>query len=401
MDEPSPPNDPPMSAAPGIQPLSSSPASEAAAHADFSSIIRYAQCWEDADILLEALDVKPGDTCLSIASAGDNALALLARGPARVVAIDLNPSQLACLDLRVAAYRALEHAELLELVGSRPSERRRKLYARCRPLLVPATRAFWDSKAHEIDRGIGAAGKFERYFRTFRERVLPLVHSRGRVARLLEGGTATEREAFYNREWDTWRWQLMFRMFFSRFVMGRMGRDPSFFRFVEGSVASRILTRARYALTALNPSENPYLQWILTGTHTTALPFSLRAENFDAIRRNLDRLHCHQGPLEAYLAEVPASSIDAFNLSDIFEYISEPSYHALLEQIIRAGKPGARLAYWNTLADRRRPACMADRLLALEEFSQNLHARDKAFFYCAFHVEEIAGRSSVRPPSTP
>jgi len=390
-----------MTATPGNVSAADPRASEAAAHADFTSIIRYAQCWEDADVLLEALDVQPGDECLSIASAGDNALALLARGAARVIAIDLNPSQLACLELRIAAYRTLTHEELLELVGSRPSARRGQLYARCRPALAPATRAFWDSKGDEIDRGIGGAGKFERYFQTFRERVLPLVHTRSRVARLLAGGTAAEREAFYNRQWDTWRWQLMFRMFFSRFVMGRMGRDPSFFRFVEGSVASRILTRARYALTALNPSENPYLQWILTGTHTTALPFSLRPENFEAIRNNLDRLECHLGPLETYLAGVPASSFDAFNLSDIFEYISEPSYHALLEQIIRAGKPGARLAYWNTLADRRRPATMADRLLALEEFSQTLHARDKAFFYCAFHVEEIAGSSSARRSSIP
>src|SRR4051794_33959634 len=108
--------------------------SEAAGRADFSAV-RYAQCWEDADVLLAALDVRPGDVCLSIASAGDNTLALLARDPARVIAVDLNPAQLACLALRVAAYRALAHPELLELIGSTPSARRAELYARCRPLL--------------------------------------------------------------------------------------------------------------------------------------------------------------------------------------------------------------------------------------------------------------------------
>jgi S-adenosylmethionine-diacylglycerol 3-amino-3-carboxypropyl transferase len=40
--------------------------SEIAERADFD-LIRYAQCWEDADILLEALDIQAGDTCLSIA----------------------------------------------------------------------------------------------------------------------------------------------------------------------------------------------------------------------------------------------------------------------------------------------------------------------------------------------
>src|SRR5271166_6049226 len=108
--------------------------SAVAGKADFR-VIRYAQCWEDADILLEGLDVQPGDVCLSIASAGDNALALLIPGPAHVIALDLSPAQLACVELRVAAYRTLEHPELLELIGSTPSRRRRDLYQRCRPLL--------------------------------------------------------------------------------------------------------------------------------------------------------------------------------------------------------------------------------------------------------------------------
>src|SRR6476646_10848895 len=96
-------------------PTATAAGSEAAANAYFSEI-RYAQCWEDADVLLEGLDVRPDDVCLSIASAGDNALALLTRGPARVVALDLSPAQLACLELRVSVYRELSHPELLELI---------------------------------------------------------------------------------------------------------------------------------------------------------------------------------------------------------------------------------------------------------------------------------------------
>src|SRR5260370_31734034 len=103
--------------------------SEIAARADFSEI-RYAQCWEDADILLSGLDVQPGDTCLSIASAGDNTLALLSKRPRRVIALDLSAAQLACLQLRVASYRELTHGELLELMGSMPSTRAEGLY-RC------------------------------------------------------------------------------------------------------------------------------------------------------------------------------------------------------------------------------------------------------------------------------
>src|SRR4051794_3425959 len=100
-----------------------------------SCAIRYAQCWEDADVLLSALDVQPGDVCLSIASAGDNTLALLTKDPGRVIAVDSNPAQLACLELRAAAYRELSHGELLELIGSVPSNDRDALYRRCRTSL--------------------------------------------------------------------------------------------------------------------------------------------------------------------------------------------------------------------------------------------------------------------------
>jgi S-adenosylmethionine-diacylglycerol 3-amino-3-carboxypropyl transferase len=385
-----------MPVMPGLSSTSSlapSPAkpirSEAAQHADFSKI-RYAQCWEDADVLLEALSVSPGSVCLSIASAGDNTLALLTRAPERVVAVDLNPAQLACLELRVAAYRTLEHRELLELIGSRPSERRLELYARCAKLLSEPVRRFWDARPQEMSQGFGSLGKFEQYFATFRRRVLPLIHSRRKVDRLLAGKTRPQRTAFYYREWNTWRWQLLFRLFFSRFVMGRCGRDPSFFRYVEGSVADRILTRAEHALTQLDPAENPYLTWILKGQHGGALPLALRPEHFDTIRAHLDRLEWHGQSLEDYLEAAEPRSFDAFNLSDIFEYMSAEHAARLLDRVADVGKKGARLVYWNTLVDRRRPDSLAMRIRSLTELSETLHARDKAFFYCALVVEEVA-----------
>ena len=361
---------------------------EAGTRADFSAI-RYAQCWEDAEVLVAALDPQPGHVCLSIASAGDNALALLSRGPARVIAVDLNPAQLACLELRVAAYRELDHGELLELIGSRPSSRRPALYQRCRSQLSSEARRFWDGLPGKIEQGIGGAGKFERYFALFRTRVLPLIHSRQRVERLLAGGGPARREEFYAREWNSWRWRLLFNIFFSRLVMGRFGRDPAFFRYVEGSVAGRILGRTRYALTALDPAANPYLQGILTGTHTTALPYALRPENFDPIRRHLNRLEWSHSSLEEYLDSDCSLRMDRFNLSDIFEYMSPENYGRLLNRLVEAARPGARLAYWNMLAPRSRPEAMATRLRPLDGLAKQLFAQDKAWFYSRFVVEEV------------
>jgi S-adenosylmethionine-diacylglycerol 3-amino-3-carboxypropyl transferase len=352
--------------------------------------VRYAQCWEDADILLEALDIHPGQTCLSIASAGDNTLAMVSRRPERVIAVDVNPAQVACLDLRVAAYRELNHPEMLEFIGSLPSRRRDALYRRCRGALSKEGRRFWDARTAEIERGIGEAGRFERYLALFRSCVLALIHPGERVDRLLQGGPREQRERFYYGEWDTWRWRLAFRLFFSRFVMGCVGRDPRYFRYVDGGVGARLLERTRHGLTDLNPAENPYLHWILTGRHAAALPYALRPENFDAIRANIHRLERHCGTIEDFLNRCERGAIDHFNMSDVFEYMSLDDYHGTLERIVRAGRRGGRLAYWNLLVERRRPDHMADRLRPLTERARRLQQKDKVFFYGAFNLEEIA-----------
>jgi S-adenosylmethionine-diacylglycerol 3-amino-3-carboxypropyl transferase len=362
--------------------------SEAAARADFSTI-RYAQVWEDADVLLAGLAPRPGDVCLSIASAGDNALALLTARPSRVIAVDMNPAQLSCLALRVAAYSTLSHPELLELIGSRPSARRVSLYERCRKALATADAAFWDARRGDIERGIGAIGKFERYFAVFRNRVLPLVHRRRLVMELMAPRDPDERRRFYDARWDTWRWRLLFRLFFSRTVMGRLGRDPEFFRYVDTDVAGSILARTTHALRQLDPSQNPYVHWILTGTHGDALPLALRPEHFDTIRDGLDRLEWHCVSVEEFLARTPGATLDRFNLSDLFEYVSVDHYHRMLEVIIRSSRQGGRLAYWNMLAPRRRPEALAGRLRSLDDTASVLHLQDKAFFYSAFRLEEV------------
>ena len=361
---------------------------ELAARADFS-IIRYAQCWEDADTLLAALDIRPGDVCFSVGSGGENSLSLLSRAPSKIIAVDISAAQNACLELKAAGFRGLTHPELLELVGVCPSGRRLALYDRVRKLLSSCARQYWDSNGGVIERGLIAAGKFENYFALFRRWILPLIHSRRTIAALFEPRSEAERRCFYDRHWNNWRWRALFRLFFSRFVMGRLGRDPHFFDYVQGDVAEPILTRAARSLSEIDPSRNPYLQWIACGRFLNALPHVWRAKNFQPVRAHIDRLEIRLQSVESYLARAPDAFIDRFNLSDIFEYISEASSERLFENIARCGRPGGRLAYWNMQAPRRCPPKLAGRIRALEELSRTLHRQSATFFYRGFYVEQL------------
>lgn len=361
--------------------------SEIENHADFSRI-RYAQCWEDADILLKALDLKAGDVCLSVASAGDNSLSLLSANPDKVIAVDFNRQQIACLELKARAIKFLSYEDLLCLVGVSAGDRL-GLYAKLRPHLSPETRIFFDVQKLDLSRGIGHAGKFEKYFEIFRNAAMPFVHSKETCDSLLAKRDDQARKRFFDEVWNTPKWRTLFRMFFSRKVMGLLGRDPAFFQYVQTDVAQAILDRTEYALTALDPAENPYLQWILKGNYITALPHYLRKENYEQIKLNIDKLELRVGSIESVLEDLPAGSIDKFNLSDIFEYMSMDNYHKLLSELVLAGRTGARLVYWNMLAPRSRPEKMEPVLTSHTALAEQLHKEDKAFFYSRLIVEEI------------
>lgn len=347
--------------------------------------VRYASVWEDADVLCEALaPVAPGGRLLSIASAGDNVLALLTLDPAEVVAVDLNPAQLACLELRIAAFRGLDDAGILAFLGVTPDRDRISTYQRLRPHLSDPAARFWDGQPEAIRDGVIHAGKFERYLRTFRRWLLPLVHPEPRIRALIAERTLEERREFYRSEWDTRRWRALFGLFFSRAVLGRGGRDPAFLEQVRGPVAGPLLERTRYALTELPTHTNPYLTHLVSGSYGRgALPRYLRPEWIPVIRERLDRIRILPGAVDA----VDAGPFDGFNLSDIFEYMSPEEHEGAYRSLAARAAPGARLVYWNLLARRVCPRPGPAR--PLMELSAALHARDRAWFYGALHVDEV------------
>lgn len=356
--------------------------------ADFTRI-RYASCWEDADVLVHALDPKAGEEILSIASGGDNSLALLAGGPQRVIAIDLNPAQLACTELKKEAMRLLSYEETLQFLGVIGCSHRRSYYQKLKNRLTDEVREFWNQNVDLIDQGIIHVGKFENYFRLFRTYCLPLIHSKKRVKQLMEPKEEAERLNFYEKRWNNLRWRLLFKFFFGRKMMGKLGRDAEFFKYVETSVADRILARAKYALSVLPTDTNPYLEYIVKGNFAKNLPFYLRRENFEAIRGNLDRLELFKGGLDEVFQTYPSVRFSGFNLSDIFEYMSKEQYAKELGRIVRRAKPGAKIAFWNMLAERKEVADLESHISFLTDKAEALHRKDKAFFYQSFVLGEV------------
>jgi S-adenosylmethionine-diacylglycerol 3-amino-3-carboxypropyl transferase len=362
-------------------------------------LIRYSQCWEDTDLVLNNLAVSEGDTILSIASAGDNTLSLLTANPSKIIAIDFCQAQLALVALKIAAFKVLSYEEVLTFLGigkPKSSTARLATYELLRPELATQYRQFFDKRPELIVNGIIASGKLERYFAIFRQFILPLAHSRKTVNALFENRTRIERQEFFERQWNTVWYQLAFKLFFGKTTMALIGREASFFKEASGSLSNFLARASQAALTDGTPSSNHYLHYILTGNYGSVLPHYLRRENFEAIRSNLDKVVLVEGSLQKVLEQLPSDSIDAFNLSDVFEYMTEDNCEILSHSINRVAKRGGRLAYWNMAVDRFANQYDSN-LFATRRFGQNqncqiqgdqsLAAASTTFFYRRFCLD--------------
>jgi S-adenosylmethionine-diacylglycerol 3-amino-3-carboxypropyl transferase len=95
------------------------------------------------------------------------------------------------------------------------------------------------------------------------------------------------------------------------------------------------------------------------------------------------------GPIDEAARVHQGDGFDGFNLSDIFEYIDQESTREIYASLVEVARPGARLAYWNTLVPRGRPAELAARARPLADVAARLHETDRAFFYGEFHVDQV------------
>lgn len=349
------------------------------------SFIRYANVWEDPMLLIEGLEIQAHHKVLSIASAGDNALALLSESPSLVVAIDLNKVQLYLTELKKVAIAQLEYPDFLSFLGFKVQENRWQTYLRIRKHLSAEARAFWNAKEGDIAKGIIHTGKFERYLKTFAKRLLPLIHRRKTVAELFREKTAQEQAIFYAKKWNTWAWIALFRIFFNKQVMGLFGRDKAFLKQVEVHVSKTILAKAGEHLASVHAQSNPFLYYCLTGHYREHLPFYAKAENFEKIKANLDRLEIDYG--YAQDAAIKHGKFDRFNLSNIFEYMDPDVFQITAQSMLECALPGARFAYWNLMVERE----MSSKVYGLEKLEdRNSWAeRDKGFFYMKFVLEQF------------
>lgn len=358
----------------------------------FQKIV-YSQCWEDPVIAREGLELGADDDLLCLTSAGCNVMALSLARPRSIIALDFSSAQNALLELKLAALQHLSWGEYVAFLGARPSSRRLATYRnRIRPELRDHARDYWDRNRRILAKGVIHCGRFQRYLRTFRNAVLPLIHNRATVEEFMTLEDPAIRREYYEEHWENKRWRALFTVFFGRAVMAKLGRDPAFFEYVEESnIGAMFLERARGAMLDSSPLENHFMQYAVLGRYPDLErgPVYLRESNFNTLRQTTQGIRIEQGDLEGFLSTLSAGALSKLYLSDLFEWVSAEHHEAMLRAICEVTRPGGRFVYWNLLVPRSRPDALADLIDTHDDTARALHARDLAFVYGSFHVESV------------
>ena len=145
-------------------------------------------------------------------------------------------------------------------------------------------------------------------------------------------------------------------MVFSRTVLDR-AFDPAHFTFARaGHPAPRFRAAAERLLRDVPARGNFYLHYLFDRTYPDdqRCPAWLRRGAPTALRDRLGGLASATGTLEAWLAAAPDRSVDVFALSNCFDWVSGTRFTALLGDLVRVARPGARIGWWTNLVNTAR-----------------------------------------------
>lgn len=349
--------------------------------------IRYANCWEDADVLLEGLQLDQNAVVMSIGSAGDNSFSLLAENPKKVIAVDISEVQFFLIELKKAAIRAFDRGDYLRFCGYSNGKNRTAQYESIRMELSEKARQYWDHNSEDIEKGVIHCGKFEKYFQLFKQEYMPKVHTQATIDELFSPKSASAQKNFHEKQWNTPAWREVYQQFFGKKMMGDHGRDPAFLQHVKGEVSEIILERESKYYQTPAVYDNYFMHYIMYNQFfENMLPHYVREENYGFIKANLDQLEIHHGLVDAQtLSEYP--NCTHFNLSDIFEYMDDLTFKEFAEMLVAKTTAGTKIAYWNLMIPRVLSEVLPDAFELLEQVSEQLSRKDKGYFYGGFKID--------------
>lgn len=353
--------------------------------------ILYSTSDEDSNSELQALNITPADTVISVTGSGCRTLSLIAQNPRTMISIDYSPGQSYLLHLKLAAIRAFSYDRLLEFLGVDPCKNRWELFESLRDQIPLAAVVYFRRHRSAIENGILFAGRHEQFYIRL---VAPIMHVLfGRSLKKIYNCVSIEEQRKIYEErinGKVWRW--LVRKAFSERNLRRVFNDQNYrFEIDVNSPSDYMLDRLQHTFLNHLAKQNHWLSFMLNGRYPsrTCLPHFLLEGSYKAIRRATTKVKVVTDAVNSYVKSLPDDSIDKFALSDVTSCMGRDEFASLLDEVARTGKSGGRVCYRNFLA--KYPVSANALMQRDDSLCRSLDQLDLAFAY-SFEVATIAGQ---------
>lgn len=365
----------------------------------------YNQIWEDPDVDVAALRVKPSSRIITIASGGCNVVNYLAADPAKVIAVDLNPNHIALTRLKLAALNYLPtYEDFFNFFGYANSKENRVAYDTFLvDRLDDTTRKYWESwiplrgrRINMFARNLYRYGLLGRFLTVLN--TVARMHGK-KLNDMLTAKTPQEQREIFERTISP--------LFDSKFVKALSKMPVSFYalgippaQFDELNKASKgdpagLIRRRIEKLACDFPINENYFAWQAFGRRydtedRQGVPPYLQRETYEVIRQRTGRVETHLASMTDYLASLPVRSLDCYVLLDAQDWMNEEQITALWEQITRTAAPGARVIFRTAGPDspleRKLPPQVLANWVYEPEDAQAYFDKDRSSIYGGFHI---------------
>ena len=366
----------------------------------------YPQIWEDPVVDLKALNLKPTDHLITIASGSCNALSYLTASPKKITAVDLNHTHVALGQLKIEAFKQLTYKEFYRFFGEANSVNNPRIY---RELLAPnlnrATRDYWEGGIKGFER----IRMFEKGFYKYGllGKLIGIIHIGAKLYRvkldelLKQPSIEAQGQWFDDNVAKIFDSRLVKKIMGSPLALYNLGIPPSQHASLcedrPESMAQVLKERAR-KLATVDDINNNYFAYQAYGrrydhSNPSNKPLYLQEQYFELIRNNIDRLSIEQNNVLDALKSMPANSVDAVVLLDAQDWMTADEMITLWTEITRTANLGARVIFRTAGAASPIETSLGkdlnQRWKRNHTKSDQLIHEDRSAIYGAFHLYEL------------
>jgi S-adenosylmethionine-diacylglycerol 3-amino-3-carboxypropyl transferase len=374
----------------------------------------YPQIWEDPEVDMQALQLKPDSKMVTIASGGCNVMSYLTANPQEITAVDLNRAHVALNRLKLTALEEFpDYETFYRFFGEADEKANIAAYEKyLKPAIDPETMAYWEG------RDMTAWGRkritlFSRdlyhhgmlgYFIGFGHFIAKIYGVD--LSKMAEARDLNEQRSYFDKvlaplfDKRLIRWATSKKM--SLYGLGIPPAQYESLAAEGGGNMAGVLKQRLEKLACDFPMEDNYFAWqaftrgyAFSQTHSGTglsgpLPPYLKPQHFPEIRKRASHVRVVNRSFTEHLDNQDANSLDAYVLLDAQDWMTDRQLNDLWAGISRTARQGARVIFRTAGELSILPGRVNNEILGQWTYeaaeSARLNKLDRSSIYGGFHL---------------